>query len=122
MLLKPKLHKESINGFKTINCRHYPVLIFSKNCFSAEKIVKNSSFFSHVTFFILKIRCFRYIKGYCSYKTYDFQKKKVTCEKMNSFQHFVNISTNSKSPAIKFFIRCFRYIKGYCGYKTYDGM
>ena len=37
MLLKPKLHKESKYGFKTINYRHSPVLFFFKNLFSASQ-------------------------------------------------------------------------------------
>jgi hypothetical protein len=41
MFLKPKLHKESKNGFKTISCRRYPVMIFSKNCFRCKTIIKN---------------------------------------------------------------------------------
>jgi hypothetical protein len=32
-----------------------------------------------------------------------FKNKKSHVKKLNSFQHFVNITTNSKSPAIKFF-------------------
>ena len=36
MFLKPKLHKQSKNGFKTISCRRYPLMIFSKNCFSVQ--------------------------------------------------------------------------------------
>ena len=40
MFFKPKLHKESKNGFKTINFRRYPVMIFSKNCFRSKKIIK----------------------------------------------------------------------------------
>ena len=36
MFLKPKLHKESKNGFKTISCRRYPLMIFLKNCFSVQ--------------------------------------------------------------------------------------
>ena len=40
MFLKPKLHKESKNGFKTINYRPYPVMIFSKNCFKSKKSSK----------------------------------------------------------------------------------
>ena len=40
MFLKPKLHKESKNGFKTINFRRYPVMIFSKNSFRSKKIIK----------------------------------------------------------------------------------
>ena len=40
MFLKAKLYKESRNGFKTINYRRYPVMIFSKNWFSAQKIIK----------------------------------------------------------------------------------
>ena len=40
-ILKPKLHKESKNGFKTINYRRYPVMIFSKKTvFKAKKIFK----------------------------------------------------------------------------------
>ena len=41
MFLKPKLHKESKNGFKTISCCRYPVMIFSKNCFRCKTIIKN---------------------------------------------------------------------------------
>ena len=37
VFLKPKLHKESKNGFKTINSRCYPVMIFSKTCFWRKK-------------------------------------------------------------------------------------
>ena len=37
---KPKLNKESKNGFKTISCRPYPVMIFSKNCFFSKKSSK----------------------------------------------------------------------------------
>ena len=33
MFFKPKLHKESKNGFKTINYRPPSVMFFSKNCF-----------------------------------------------------------------------------------------
>ena len=40
MFFKPKLHKESKNGFKTINYRPSPVMIFSKNCFRCKKITK----------------------------------------------------------------------------------
>ena len=40
MFLKPKLHKESKNGFKTINYRPSPVMIFSKNCFWGKKSSK----------------------------------------------------------------------------------
>ena len=40
MFLKPKLHKESKNGFKEINYRRSPVMIFSKNCFWSDKIIK----------------------------------------------------------------------------------
>ena len=40
MVLKPKLHKKSKNGFKTINYRRYPVMIFSKNWFRRKKIIK----------------------------------------------------------------------------------
>ena len=45
MFLKPKLHKESKNGFKTISCRCYPVMIFSKNYFRCKKIIKNNGCF-----------------------------------------------------------------------------
>ena len=40
MFLKPKFHKKSKNGFKTINFRRYPVMIFSKNSFRSKKIIK----------------------------------------------------------------------------------
>ena len=45
MFLKAKLHKESRNGFKTINYRRYPVMIFSKNWFSAQKIIEKIGHF-----------------------------------------------------------------------------
>ena len=40
MFLKPKFHKESKNGFKTINYQRYPVMIFSKNLFRSKKSSK----------------------------------------------------------------------------------
>ena len=40
MFLKAELHKESKNGFKTINFRPPSVMIFSKNCFQGKKIIK----------------------------------------------------------------------------------
>ena len=40
MFLKAELHKESKNGFKTINSRPPSVMIFSKNCFWSKKIIK----------------------------------------------------------------------------------
>ena len=40
MFLKPKLHKESKNVFKTINYRPPSVLFFSKNYFSVKKMLK----------------------------------------------------------------------------------
>ena len=39
MFFKPKLYKESKNGFKTINYRPSPVMFFSKNCFWSNKII-----------------------------------------------------------------------------------
>ena len=40
MFLKPKLHKESKNRFKTISCRPYPVMFFSKKHFRHQKSSK----------------------------------------------------------------------------------
>ena len=40
VFFKQKWPKESKNGFKSISCRPSPVMIFSKNCFSAKKIVE----------------------------------------------------------------------------------
>jgi hypothetical protein len=40
MFLKAELHKESKNGFKTINYRRSPVMFFSKNCFRSKTIIK----------------------------------------------------------------------------------
>ena len=40
IFFKPKWPKESKNGFKTISCRPPLLMIFSKNCFSAKKIVE----------------------------------------------------------------------------------
>ena len=40
MFFNAKLPKESKNRFKTISCRPPLIMIFSKNCFSAKKIVE----------------------------------------------------------------------------------
>ena len=40
MFFKAKLPKESKNGFKTISCRRYPVMFFSKNYFWHQKSSK----------------------------------------------------------------------------------
>ena len=40
MFFKPKLHKESKIGLKTINYRPSRVMFFSKNCFWSNKIIK----------------------------------------------------------------------------------
>ena len=45
MFLKAELHKESKNGFKTINYRPPSVMIFSKNCFRSKKIIKKIGHF-----------------------------------------------------------------------------
>ena len=45
MFLKAELHKESKNGFKTINFRPPSVMIFSKNCFRSKKIIKKIGHF-----------------------------------------------------------------------------
>ena len=44
MFFKAKLPKESKNGFKTISCRRYPVMFFSKNYFWHQKSSKNWTF------------------------------------------------------------------------------
>ena len=46
MFLRAKLHKESKNGFKTISCRCYPLMIFSKNCFSVQNNHQKNWMFS----------------------------------------------------------------------------
>ena len=50
MFLKPKLHKESKNGFKTISFRRYPLVFFSKNYFLAPKIIKKWNGFTSNSF------------------------------------------------------------------------
>ena len=40
IFFKPKWPKESKNGFKTISCRRYPIVFFSKNCFRCKKFIK----------------------------------------------------------------------------------
>ena len=52
MFLKPKLYKESKNGFKTINYRRSPVMIFSKNCFWSKKIIKKVARFADFWIFM----------------------------------------------------------------------
>ena len=54
MFLEPKLHKESKNGFKTINYRPSPVMIFSKNCFWGKKIIKKIGHFVEFWIFMAK--------------------------------------------------------------------
>ena len=46
MFLKPKLHKESKNGFKTINYRPYRMAIFSNYFFRYQKSSKKSDGFT----------------------------------------------------------------------------
>ena len=53
MFLKPKFHKESKNGFKTITYRCYPVMIFSKNWFWSKKFIKKVGCF--VDFWIFMV-------------------------------------------------------------------
>ena len=55
MFLKPKFHKESKNGFKTITYRCYPVMIFSKNWFWSKKLIKQVGRF--VDFWIFMAIC-----------------------------------------------------------------
>ena len=55
IFLKPKLHKESKNGFKKINYWHSPVMIFSKSCFWSNKIIKKVACF--VDFWIFMAIC-----------------------------------------------------------------
>ena len=55
MFLKPKFHKESKNGFKTITYRCYPVMIFSKNWFWSKKFIKKVGCF--VDFWIFMVIC-----------------------------------------------------------------
>ena len=45
MFLKAELHKESKNGFKTINYRPALTTFFSKNCFRSKKIIKKVGHF-----------------------------------------------------------------------------
>ena len=63
MFLKPKLHKESKNGFKTISCRPYPVMIFSKNCFWCKKIIKKirrfDDFWTFMAMYMIKLHQFK---------------------------------------------------------------
>ena len=40
MFFKAKLPKESKNRFKTISCRRYPLMFFSKNYFRHQKSSK----------------------------------------------------------------------------------
>ena len=50
MFLKPKLHKESKNGFKTINYRPPSVMFFSKNYFRHQKSLKKLDGFTYNQF------------------------------------------------------------------------
>ena len=62
MFLKPNLHKKSKNGFKTISCRPYPVMIFSKNCFwckkSSKKIGHSDDFLTFMAMYMIKLHQF----------------------------------------------------------------
>ena len=56
-----------------------------------------------MTFLFLKIRCLRSIVAIIPMKQLIFKNKKSHVKKLKIFQHFVNISTDSKSSAIKSF-------------------
>ena len=61
MFLKPKLHKESKNGFKTINYRCSPVMFFSKNFFWHQKSSEKSDGFTSNQFKLLEV----WYKNFC---------------------------------------------------------
>ena len=67
MFLKAEFHKESKNGFKTINFRRYPVMIFSKNCFRSKKIIKKigrfDDFWTFMAMYMIKLHQFKKIAG-----------------------------------------------------------
>ena len=65
MIFKAKLHKESKNGFKTINCHRYPVMFFSKDYFqhqkSSKKIGHFVDFWNFMSIYIDKLDQFKKI-------------------------------------------------------------
>ena len=93
MFLKPKLHKKSKNGFRTILSRRYPLLFFSKNYFLA----KQTSIMLDVLLFLKKIMAI--------YKDKVDQFKKISCR-------IFRISWNiSKLRLFNFFICDFLFLK-----------
>ena len=62
MFSKAKLPKESKNGFKTISCRPYLVMIFSKNYFWCKKIIKKigrfDAFWTFMAMYMIKLHQF----------------------------------------------------------------
>ena len=105
MFLKPKLHKESKNGFKTINYRRYPVMIFSKNCFRSKKIIKKVGRF--VDFWIFMAICMAELD----------QFKKNNCRTFRiSWNITKMLKTEHLSSYVTLFlkIKCLRSRKAYC--------
>ena len=110
MFLKAKLHKESRNGFKTINYRRYPVMIFSKNWFSAQKIIKKLDVLLIFEFLCQYICIIRPVLKDLIAELLESVEILTKCWKLFNFFTcdflFLKIS-------------CLRSIKAYCSYNTF---
>jgi hypothetical protein len=79
MFFKAKLHKESKNGFKTINCRPYPVhtYFFKKTVFQEKQVVKKIGrcvwIFDFLNFYG---NIYGYIKPFKKNELHDFDQLK----------------------------------------------
>ena len=101
MFLKPKLHKESKNGFKTINYRPSPVMIFSKNCFWGKKIIKKLDILLSFEFLWQNI----WING-------------TKFKKINSRTFRISWNITKIIKTEQFFHICLRSRKAYCSYNS----
>ena len=84
------LHKESKNGFKTISCRPYPVMIFSKNCFWCKKIIKK-----------LNVLMIFELLWQCIWLNYTSLKKMQ--EAQNQFKYYQNVKNWSIFSYVTFY-------------------
>ena len=97
MFFKPKLYKESKNGFKTINYRPSPVMFFSKNCFWSNKIIK-------------KIGCF---VDFCIFMAI-YMDKLDQLRKFNCRRYRISWNITKMLKTEQFFICDFLFLKFRC--------
>ena len=104
MFFKAKLPKGSKNGFKTISCRRYPVIFFSKNYFRHQKSSKNWTFCWFLNFY-------GNIYGLTSFKKNNCRTFRIRWNITKMIKFFICI--------FKFLnIRCLTPRKCYCTYNS----